>query len=152
MLHQYSDVSVNIRHRTCVDHPHHIAPRLKKKWSSSSTPLWDFVACSRVNFTFTFIREVEHPHTSPAHHGRIKHTKVQAMKDGLSSWMYEFSKKPCMKYWVKPQVRWITNRSRHACLRACRQLRHLTHPISAVLCSSLVTLFYSVHTPIRDKT
>ena len=31
----------------------HLAPRLKKEQSYNSTPLWAFVACSRINFTFT---------------------------------------------------------------------------------------------------
>jgi hypothetical protein len=35
-----------------VDHPPHLAPRLKKEYSRTSTPLWAFVACFRVNFTF----------------------------------------------------------------------------------------------------
>jgi hypothetical protein len=34
-------------------HPH-LAPRLKKEYSLTLLPLWAFVACSRVNFTFTF--------------------------------------------------------------------------------------------------
>ena len=33
------------------DHPPHLGPRLKKKYSYTSTPLWAFVACSGVNFT-----------------------------------------------------------------------------------------------------
>jgi hypothetical protein len=37
-----------------VDHPPHLAPRLKREQSYTSTPHWAFVACSRVNFTFTF--------------------------------------------------------------------------------------------------
>ena len=36
-----------------VDHPPHLAPRLKKVYSYTSTPLWAFVACSRVSFTFS---------------------------------------------------------------------------------------------------
>ena len=35
-----------------VDHPPHLAPRLKKKYSYISTPLWAFVDCYRVTFTF----------------------------------------------------------------------------------------------------
>jgi len=35
-----------------VDHPPHLAPWLKKEKSYTSTPIWAFVACSRVNFTF----------------------------------------------------------------------------------------------------
>jgi len=38
-----------------VDHPTHLAPRLKKEYSYTSTPPRAFVACSRVNVTFTFI-------------------------------------------------------------------------------------------------
>jgi len=34
-----------------IDHPH-LAPRLRKEWSCTSTPLWAFVVCSRVTFTF----------------------------------------------------------------------------------------------------
>ena len=37
-----------------VDHTPHLGPRLKKEQSCTSTPLWAFVACSSVNFTFTF--------------------------------------------------------------------------------------------------
>ena len=37
-----------------VDHPPHLAPRLKKEYSYAYTPLWAFVAYSRVNFVFTF--------------------------------------------------------------------------------------------------
>jgi hypothetical protein len=37
-----------------VYHPPHLAPRLKKEYSYTSTPLWAFIACSRVNFTCTF--------------------------------------------------------------------------------------------------
>jgi hypothetical protein len=33
-------------------HPH-LAPRLKKEYSYTSTALWAFMACSRENFTFT---------------------------------------------------------------------------------------------------
>jgi hypothetical protein len=36
-----------------LDHPPHLTPRLKKKYSCTSTPLWAFGACSRVTFTFT---------------------------------------------------------------------------------------------------
>jgi hypothetical protein len=36
------------------DHPPHLASRLKKEYSSISTPHWAFMACSRVIFTFTF--------------------------------------------------------------------------------------------------
>ena len=39
-----------------VDHPTHLAPRLKKEYKYTSTPLWAFVASSRVNFTFTFTK------------------------------------------------------------------------------------------------
>ena len=35
-----------------VNHPPHRASRLKKEYSYTSTPLWAFVARSRVNFTF----------------------------------------------------------------------------------------------------
>ena len=42
-----------------VDHPHHLAPRLKKEYSYNSTPLRTFVACSRLKFTFTFTYMVE---------------------------------------------------------------------------------------------
>ena len=33
----------------------HLAPRLKKEYSYTSTPLWAFIACSRANFTFYLI-------------------------------------------------------------------------------------------------
>ena len=36
-----------------VDHPPHLAPKLMKEYSYTSTPLWAFVAYSRVNFTST---------------------------------------------------------------------------------------------------
>jgi hypothetical protein len=36
-----------------ADHPPHLAPRLKKEYSYSSTSLWAFVAGYRVKFTFT---------------------------------------------------------------------------------------------------
>ena len=36
-------------------HPSHLAPRLKKESRYTSTPLWAFVACSRVNFTVMYI-------------------------------------------------------------------------------------------------
>jgi hypothetical protein len=36
-----------------VDHPPHLAPRLKKEQSYSSTPLWDFVASTRVKFIYS---------------------------------------------------------------------------------------------------
>ena len=37
------------------NHPPHLAPRLKKEQSYTSTPLWAFMACSRVKFTFTVL-------------------------------------------------------------------------------------------------
>jgi len=37
-----------------TDHPPNLTPRLKKEYSCTYTPLWAFVACSRVNCTFTF--------------------------------------------------------------------------------------------------
>jgi hypothetical protein len=37
-----------------VDHPPHLAPRLKKGRSIPLLHLWAFVACSRVNFNFNF--------------------------------------------------------------------------------------------------
>jgi hypothetical protein len=43
----------NGRDVALTTHPH-LAPRLKKEQSYTYTPLWDFVACSRMNFTFTF--------------------------------------------------------------------------------------------------
>ena len=43
------------RLRRGVGHPLHLAPRLKKEYSYTSTPLWAFVACSRAaNFPVTF--------------------------------------------------------------------------------------------------
>jgi hypothetical protein len=39
-----------------VDHPPHLALRLNKEYSIPLLPLWNFVACSRVNFTFTFTK------------------------------------------------------------------------------------------------
>ena len=36
-----------------VDHPLHPAPRLKKCRAIPLLPPWPFVACSKVNFTFT---------------------------------------------------------------------------------------------------
>ena len=36
-----------------VDHPHHLAPRLKKEYRYTYTPLRTFVAFSRLNFSFT---------------------------------------------------------------------------------------------------
>jgi hypothetical protein len=37
-----------------VDHHTHLAPRLRKSTVIPLLPLWTFLACSRVNFTFTF--------------------------------------------------------------------------------------------------
>jgi hypothetical protein len=37
-----------------VDHPPHLAPRLKKEKGYTATPSWLFVAFFRVNFAFTF--------------------------------------------------------------------------------------------------
>jgi len=37
-----------------VDHPPHLALRLKKEYSYNSLPLWAFEASSTVKFTFTF--------------------------------------------------------------------------------------------------
>jgi len=33
-----------------VDHPLHLAPRLKEEHSYNYTPLWAFVTCSRADF------------------------------------------------------------------------------------------------------
>ena len=41
-----------------VDHPPHLAPRLKKEYSYTSAPLWAFVTCSRISFTFTFTNQL----------------------------------------------------------------------------------------------
>jgi len=35
-----------------ADNPPHLAPRLKKEYSYTSTPLLAFMACTKVNFTF----------------------------------------------------------------------------------------------------
>jgi len=43
------------RSRRGVDHQPHLAPRLKSEYSIPLVPLWTFVACSRVRFTFTFM-------------------------------------------------------------------------------------------------
>jgi hypothetical protein len=40
------------RHGRGDDHPPNLASGLKKEYSYTSTPLWAFVACSRVTFTF----------------------------------------------------------------------------------------------------
>jgi hypothetical protein len=37
-----------------VDHPHPSSAEVKEKVEHTSTPLWAFMACSRVIFTFTF--------------------------------------------------------------------------------------------------
>ena len=42
-----------------VDHPPHLASRLKSR-AIHLLPLWAFVACSRVNFTFTFTLMQQH--------------------------------------------------------------------------------------------
>jgi hypothetical protein len=42
------------RPRRGVDHPSHLAQRLKKEYSIPLLPFWAFIACSRLNFTFTF--------------------------------------------------------------------------------------------------
>ena len=39
-----------------LDHPPHLAPRLKKSRAIALLHLWAFVACSRMNFTFTFTK------------------------------------------------------------------------------------------------
>jgi hypothetical protein len=38
-----------------VNHPPHLAPRLKKKQSYTYTPLWAFIACCRVKLIFIII-------------------------------------------------------------------------------------------------
>jgi hypothetical protein len=35
-----------------LNHPPHLAPRLKKEYSYTSSPLRGFVTCYKVNFTF----------------------------------------------------------------------------------------------------
>jgi len=40
--------------RCGVDHPSHLLLRLKKGRALPLLPLWAFVACSRVNFTFLY--------------------------------------------------------------------------------------------------
>jgi len=42
-----------------VDHPPHIAPRLRNNRAIPVLPLWVFVACSGVNFTGCKIQEKE---------------------------------------------------------------------------------------------
>jgi len=37
-----------------IEHPHRLAPRLKKQYTYTSTSPLCFMACSRVNYTFTF--------------------------------------------------------------------------------------------------
>ena len=37
-----------------VDHPSHLAPRLKEEYGYTSAPTLGLLACSSVNFTFTF--------------------------------------------------------------------------------------------------
>jgi len=37
-----------------VDHPPHLSLRLKKEYSYTFTPLWDFLACSGLKFTFHY--------------------------------------------------------------------------------------------------
>jgi len=44
-------------------HPH-LAPRLKKEQNYTASPIWAFMACSRVIFTFTFTQyNVQHSKT-----------------------------------------------------------------------------------------
>jgi len=43
-----------------VDHPPHLAPRLKEEWSYSLFPLSAFVACSMVNINFTLLYFSKH--------------------------------------------------------------------------------------------
>ena len=52
-------LSLGVRRPVCgVYHPPHLAPGLKKEYScTSSTPLWPFMVCTRVNFTF-FTRKI----------------------------------------------------------------------------------------------
>jgi len=44
-----------------VDHPPHLAPRLKKGQIYTSASLWVFVASSRVKFTVTFTKHFVAP-------------------------------------------------------------------------------------------
>ena len=39
-----------------VDHPHHVAPRLKKNRPITLLLLWAFMASSRVNYTYTLVQ------------------------------------------------------------------------------------------------
>jgi hypothetical protein len=45
-------VVVKLRGVALTTHPH-LAPSLKKECSYTFTPIWAFLACSSVNFTFT---------------------------------------------------------------------------------------------------
>ena len=42
-----------------IDHPPHPTPKLKKEYIYTSIPLWDFVACFGVTFTFNFFNVLE---------------------------------------------------------------------------------------------
>ena len=46
-----------------VDHPPHLAPRLKKEYSYTFTPLWAFVVCYRVTFN-CYIKKCQPPSSS----------------------------------------------------------------------------------------
>ena len=61
-----------------VDHPPHLAPRLKKE-CGCTVPLlllWAFVACSMVNFTFIYIYIYIHTHTQTQTHTHT-HTQIE---------------------------------------------------------------------------
>ena len=45
-------IVVKLRGVALTTHPH-LATKLKKEYSSTFIPLWAFLACSSVNFTFT---------------------------------------------------------------------------------------------------
>jgi hypothetical protein len=59
-------------------HPLYLAPRLKSEWSYTSTPLWAFVVCSRVNERHLCL--YIDIHTRVCNHGISKQTSRYSAK------------------------------------------------------------------------
>jgi hypothetical protein len=50
----YTHTHTHTHTRIFKQHLPHLALRLKKEYNYTSTPLWPFMACYRVNFTLAF--------------------------------------------------------------------------------------------------
>jgi len=93
--------------------PHPSVPRLKKVYSHTTTPLWAFIACSRLNLLY--LTEVTKPSAVEPQNHQILNTECSTGLD-ICSFLYKTTCCPSLsKIWMFVTCRTIPHKQKRVC-------------------------------------